>query len=63
MTDNTNNPASQDARNQTEAVRRLVVDGVAPIDVALDHVVNENAGRDLARRLNAQRGQSPKDKQ
>lgn len=57
MTNDTNNPASQDARNQAAAVARLVNENIADPHTALQHVEAEQAGRDLARRLNAQRGQ------
>ena len=33
----------------------FVVDGVAPIDVALEHVTAEERGRQIAARVNAQR--------
>lgn len=46
-----------------EAAARLVRDGVADNQAAFDHVVNENAGRDLARRLNTQRGTAPQQPQ
>ena len=52
-----------DAKQQAEAVRRLVVDGVAPDNqTALDHVMNEERGRQIAARVNAQRGQAPQPK-
>ena len=47
------------AKELAEAAARLVREGVADNQTAFDHVVNESAGRDLARRLNAQRGTAP----
>lgn len=54
---------SNDAKQQAEAAARLVRDGVADSPTAVNHVLNENAGRDLARRLNAQRGTAPQQPQ
>jgi len=54
MTDS-NEQVSQEARNQADAVRRLVNEGVADNQTAFDHVEAESRGRDLARRLLNQR--------
>ena len=44
-------------RELAEAATRLVRDGIADGPTAVEHVVNENAGRNLGRIINAQRGQ------
>lgn len=49
------------ARALAEATARLVRDGIAPIDVALQHVSAEDRGRRIAERANAQRGLAPKE--
>jgi len=51
-----------DAKQQAEAVRRLVVDGVADAHTAIEHVQAEERGRQIAARVNAQRGQAPQPK-
>ena len=47
------------AKELAEAAARLVRDQIADGPTAVNHVLNESAGRDLARRLNTQRGTAP----
>lgn len=50
------------AKNLAEAAARLVRDGIAPdAQSAFDHVMAEERGRQIAARVNAQRGQAPKE--
>ena len=62
MTD-TNQQPGQQARNEAEAVRRLVTEGVCDVQAALEHVQNEQRGRDLARRANERQGYQKEPKQ
>lgn len=58
MTDQEPDPR---AKNLAEAAARLVRDGVADNQAAFDHVTAEERGRQIAARVNAQRGQAPKE--
>jgi len=58
MTDTTNEPDPR-ARQLAEAAARLVRDGIADDQAAIDFVNSQDAGRRIAERLNRQRGQAP----